>query len=660
MPQNPPLPLKVLTLLLPLCLATEFSWAQDETVLEPIEVSASTPTQDGVIQRDDLINRQAQNLRDIFVADPEISVGGGGNPISQKMYIRSMEESLLNLSVDGALINSKVYHHQSALILDPQLIKQVEVEKGTASASAGPGALGGAIRYETVSALDMLRPGQQLGGMLTGSAFSNEGWRSSASAYGKIGTQVDALLSATTMQTRDYQAGNGQTIANTSTEQYNYLAKLGVQLTEQQRLSASFQRSSDEGIRTARANMVGFAHPVLPNDAIPQSLARDTATLKYQGQQLGWLDGLDATLYRSEVDSERTSKTGRTWGETLTTTGADVLFKQAISEHLLKYGLNWREEKSAANQIANPFGLTGNGREEMSVLGGFVEGELHFNTITLTGGLRYDDYSYTDNHQQQFNSDGLSPSASVRWQATDALQLRAGYAKALRGVGLKEAFMLDIAQWKNNRQIEAEEADNSELGFVYQQGGLSLNGNVYRQTIDNFITTFSCPSSRGGCRGNLGSATIDGYELAAQYRWGDLSLGLSVADSRPELDGRKFNDGDLGLGVSTGRTWVSRLAYQLPAQGLEMGWLGRFVESLDYQPIGTKTEQTKAGYGVHDVYISWKPWAKETLRLNLAVKNLFDQHYYDQATYAYNGWQGKVLGYPEPGRDVRLEASWQF
>lgn len=659
MTQTPPFPCRALAALLPLCLATH-ALADDAVQLAAVEVSASTPTQDDTLQREELLKSQAHDLNDVFVSDPEISVGGGGNPISQKMYIRGMEESLLNLSIDGAQVNSKIYHHQTALILDPLLIKQVEVEKGTAAASAGPGALGGAIRYETVSAGDLLRPGQQFGGTLTGSVFSNEGWRSAGSAYGRFGDKVDALVSGTLMDTRDYQNGNGETVANSATEQRNYLAKIGVQLTDTQRLAASFQRSTDEGVRTARANMVGFPHPVLPNDPIPQSLERDTATLKYSGRQLGFVDGVDATLYRTEVDSDRTDKKGRNWGETLTTSGADLMLKNAIGDHLLKYGLNWREEKSAARNIANPYKLTGSGREDMRVFGGFVEGEAHFGSVTLTGGLRFDDYSYTDNHDQKFDSDGVSPSAGIRWQALESLELRAGYAQALRGVGLKEAFMLDIARWKNNADIKAEEAHNSEIGFRFGQGGFSLEGNAYRQIVENFITTFSCPASRGGCRGNAGKAVIDGYELAARYRWGNLSAGLSVAESRPELEGRKFSDGDLGLGTSTGRSWVTRLDYALPEYGVQMGWLGRFVESLDYIPVGSTTSRSKAGYGVQNIYISWLPLKNDTLRINLAVNNLFDQQYYDQATYAWNGWQGKTLGYPEPGRDVRLEASWKF
>ncbi|XZG70474.1 TonB-dependent receptor domain-containing protein [Chitinibacteraceae bacterium HSL-7] len=629
------------------------------TELAPVKVVASTPTQDDTLERQELTQQQAHDLSDIFESDPEISIGGGGNPITQKMYIRGVEESLLNLSIDGATINNKVYHHQTALILDPQLIKQVEVEKGTAAASAGPGALGGAIRYQTVSALDLLREGQNVGASLTGSVFSNEGWRSAATGYGRAGI-VDALVSVTTMDTDDYKSGNGRTVPNSSTEQRNYLAKLGLQLSETQRLTAAYQRSSDEGVRTARANMVDFFHPVLPNDPIPQSLTRDTTTLNYEGRQLGFVDGVNATLYRSEVESERTNLKGRSWGETITTNGADVTLRNDFGVHSVKYGLNWRDEGSRANRIANPFNNTGSGREDLSVFGGFVEGAFEFGSVVVTGGLRYDDWDYTDNHGQNYQSDGVSPSASVSWQVFAPLELRAGYAKALRGVGLKEAFMLDIAQWKNEANIEAEEADNTEVGFRFVQGGFELKGNLYHQVIDNFITTYACPARRGGCRGNTGQAKVDGYELAAIYRIGALRTSLSVADADTEHANEAFGDGDLGLGTSTGRTWVTRVDYAIAGAGVQLGWMGRFVESLDYTAVGTNTQRTKPGYGVHDIYVSWQPLKKDTLTLNFAVKNVFDQQYYDQASYAWNGAQGKILGYAEPGRDVRVEANWTF
>ncbi|MDC6166799.1 TonB-dependent receptor domain-containing protein [Paucibacter sp. XJ19-41] len=656
MKRLPPFRLNLLLSLLPLCGLVHAEAERNQ--LPVVKVSARTSTQDDTVNRAQLEQRQARDLSDIYRADAEISVGGGGSAFAQKVYIRGMEESMLSLSIDGAQQNGKVYHHQTALVIDPQLIRAIEVEKGTAAASAGPGALGGAIRLYTVDATDLLRPGQSWGASGSAGAFSNKGWRGSLNAYGQT-EELDLLVAASRVTTEDYRDGQGQTVADSASKREHYLAKLGLALGADRRLVASWQRSVDDGVRNARANMVGFAHPVVPNDPIPQQLARDTASLRYEaGDWLG-LGALEAQLYRTEVATDRTTKAGRNYGERLDTQGFDLGLKRALGRHELKYGLNWRSDASAALKIQNRFNNTGSGRERSRVAGAYVEGSLDLGRVDVSAGVRYDDYGYSDNHGQQFASRGLSPSASLRWQVLDGLLLKAGHARALRGVGLKEAFMLDIAQWKNVAEIDPERASNSEIGFEFGAAGLLLSGNVYRQKIENFITSLAC-ELRVGCRDNAGTARVDGYELALSYRRGDWSGRMAVAEARPELAGRALGDGDLGLGVSTGRTWTAALSYRLPKLGLELGWQGRKVESLRYQPVGSVDPASKPGHAVHDLQLGWLPLEDDRLRVNFAVRNLFDKQYFDQATYAYNGWQGKVLGYAEPGRDLRIELNWRY
>ena len=657
--RRPPHRLQLLALLLPLSLAAH---ANNAAQLSTVRVEARTPTQDDTIARSTLQNSQARDLQDIYTSDSEVSVGGGSNPIAQKVYIRGIEEALLNLSIDGAFHNGKIYHHQSTLIIDPYLIKRVEVEKGTAAASAGPGALAGAIRLETVDAKDLLLPGQTIGGSIGAGFSSNKGHNASLSAYGVFGGKVDALFSSSHLDTRNYKDGKGQTVPDSATEQAHYLAKLGFNLAPGHRIAASHQRSSDEGVRNTRANMVGFFHPLVPNDPIPQSLVRDTSTLRYEGNKLGFVDKAEAVLYRSQAESDRTSKAGRNYGEKLVTTGFDLNLKSALGQHLLKYGVNWRDESSAARNIANPLGKTGSGKEDSRIAGAYAEGTLDFSPVTLSAGLRFDDYVYHDNHDQTFKSHGFSPSANLSWDMSDRWQLTAGHARALRGVGSKEAFMLDIASWKNQPDIEPEKAANSEIGLRFEQGGFNIKGNIYHQTIKNFITSLQC-SGNTVCRDNAGNAKVEGFELASEYRYGNLNAGLSVGKSKPTLEGRPLHDGDLGLGTTTGMTWVAKLGYTLPEQGLEFGWQGRLVEGINYVPVGgtsTGLVMHKPGYGIHDVYVSWLPLKKDTLRVNLAVKNLFNKHYYDQATYAYQAFQKKTLGYAEAGRDIRLNVNWRF
>ncbi|MDW5418219.1 TonB-dependent receptor [Iodobacter sp. CM08] len=653
----PPLPLRSLVVLLPLAFNV---YAEDIVQLPAVQAIAQTPSQDGTVERAQLKESQARDLHDMFKQDAEISVSGGSNPVAQKVYIRGMEESMLNVSIDGATQNNHLYHHQSTLVIDPALIKRVEIEKGTAAASAGPGALGGAIRVLTLDASDLLSEGQNTGALLSGGLMSNKGWKTGATVYGRFGS-VDGLISASHLDLSDYQSGGGIDEINSGSKQRNLLIKLGANISESQRLSLSHQATEDKGTRYLRANMVGFKHPVLPNEAMPQSLLRNTTSLKYDGKDFGPISRIEATLYQSKVEGDRTNKAGEYSSESITTQGLDIGLKSAIGEHLLKYGVNLRKENSQTNQIRDPYQNTGSGKEESTVAGGYVEGLLDFGKVNVSAGLRYDRYDYTDNHNQNFKSNGFSPSAGVSWQVIDSLQLKAGYAKALRGVGLNEVFLLDMIAWANAPKIEAEKASNSEVGFVFTNKGFTLSGNLFQQNIDNFIDVDTCTANPDAdCRMNVADVDIKGYELRSEYREGNLRIGLSIAESKSDRDGKPFSDGDQGLGTSYGRSWTTHAAYDIPTYSLQLGWQGRFVEALDYTPVASTTPMTKAGFGVNDLYVNWQPLKKDTLNLRFAVKNVFDQQYYDQATFAYHARLKKVLGHPEAGRDIRIEASYKF
>jgi hemoglobin/transferrin/lactoferrin receptor protein len=626
--------------------------------LPTVQVQAQTPSQDDVVGRSVLQASQARDLHDVFRNDAEISIGGGASPVTQKMYVRGLEEALLNVSVDGATQNNHLYHHQSALLIDPALIKRVEIEKGTAAASAGPGALGGAMRVLTVDAADLLQEGQNIAAILSGSVMSNDGWKTGATVAARF-AKVDALFSASHLDLADYKNGNGVKELNSGSEQHNLLFKLGLSLAENQRLSLNHQSNEDKGVRYLRANMVGFNHPVLPNEAMPQSLLRTTSSFKYEGKRVGPVSAIESTLYQSKVDGDRTDQRGNYSSESITTQGLDLGLKNAIGDHYLKYGLNLRKESSQANQIRDHYGNTGSGKEENKIAGAYVEALLDFGRINVSSGLRYDHYDYTDNHQQNFKSDGVSPSAGLNLQVSESLLLKAGYAQALRGAGLNEAFLLDMIDWKNAPKLEAEKASISEVGFVFTQQGFKFSGNLFKQRINNFIDVAEC-SADADCRTNVGDASITGYELRTEYRLGSLRLGASVAKSNSDRDGHAFNDGNQGLGTSYGRSWTTYATYDIPAYALQLGWQGRFVEALDYQPVASNATLTKAGYGVNDVYVNFLPFKKDTLSLRLSVKNIFDQQYYDQATFAYHARLKKVLGHPEAGRDVRVEVSYKF
>ena len=109
-------------------------------------------------------------MRDI----PGVYVGGT-NGMNQKIYMRGVSDRGLNITIDGAKQNGNTFHHNADLLIDPDLIKAVEVEVGAKSVVNGSGALGGSVAFKTVDAKDLLEDGEVVGAKIrTGYASNNE------------------------------------------------------------------------------------------------------------------------------------------------------------------------------------------------------------------------------------------------------------------------------------------------------------------------------------------------------------------------------------------------------------------------------------------------------------------------------------------------------
>lgn len=622
-----------------------------------------------VVSGKDLEKKVARDTRDVFQNETGVAVGGGGNAIAQKIYVRNIEDTLLTVTLDGAPQGGNIFHHQGRILINPELLKQIEIDKGGTVASVGPGGLAGSVRMTTKDARDMLREGQQIGGMLDVGVFSNNGERFGGAVYGTAGEAFDFLLYGNRTNTDDYKDGNGTVQKNSGSTQTSGLMKANVKLAPGHSLYLGYLTLEDEGDRFLRPHMVGFAGN---NLVVPQKLEQGTLTAGYRFAGEGGIPAIDLGVFADEMKNMRTNAStvfgkpkGYSYGEQLDSRGVNLLLKSRIGSSTLRYGFNHHSREAEA---INPTkrGVKGNtGQEDSTVNGVFAEGGIPLGSLFLLDlGARYDWYSYTDNHDQSFSSDGLSPNAALTLQATDALSFRLGGSHTVRGAGLKEAFMIDNGPgpyiYRNEKDLAAEKANNVELSVNYNDGAFNFKGAVFHMQIDDYISmVFNSAAANPASRQNVGTVKSDGYEIGGGWRSGNFRTGLSMSYANPKLNGADLSDVDFSLGVSTGRTWLFNLGYALPAWNVDLGWNSRFVEEVKYQPAGT-TEQAKDGYAVHDLFASWQPLGKDKLRVTMSVRNLFDKFYYDQASYGYNAGQGQVLGYADPGRDVRLDLNWKF
>lgn len=611
--------------------------------LEAVEISGQTDRAE-TVEAEQLEHFQANDLQDVFESNPEVTVGGGAG-VAQKLYLRGMEDTMLNISIDGAQQAGQTFHHTGRIGIEPELLKRAEVQAGTGDATAGPGALGGSIRFVTKDPDDLLREGEQAGALLKSGYFSNgEGYKTSASVFGRFNEDWSALAVGSYQDQNDYENGDNDDVFGTGARQKLGYAKLVGKLSEEQTLRLSYEQRHDDGERTQRPQWIvsGF------NPLYPLSTERETWTLNYafQSKDNPLLDA-ELTAYHTETELEQDGRFGLYYGTTRSD-GFDLRNTSHIGNHSLTYGVDYRDDKGTLG----PAGDRSLDSETGNVTGLYLQDAYQVTERLLLGaGLRYDRYELDDRDEQSFDDDGVSPNLSLRYQLTPELALLAGYAEALRGPQVRDAFKLDSSG--NDPDLKAEKAKTSEVGAEYRLGGLELSAKGYVTRIEDAIAD---PLGRPNLYVNVGDLKSKGVLLQSAYHWQRLSVGLSYHHNDARVDGERLNVYEYnGLGTSIGDTWTTFADYRM-SDSLSFGWQGRFVQAIDGLDTGVG-EVDKPGYGVHDLYAEWQPMQDDRLALTLTLKNVFDKTYLDHASNEdfehITDYEG-VRGADEPGRELRL------
>ncbi|MFW5825757.1 MAG: TonB-dependent receptor domain-containing protein, partial [Marinobacter sp.] len=432
----------------------------EPVALDPIQVTSDRLGQgDSTVDDTSLQRYQADDLEDIFSDVPGVSVGGAA-PSAQKIYVRGLEDTLLNVTVDGAAQSGYLFHHQGRLMVEPELLKRVDVGAGAGAATNGPGALGGSIRFVTKDPEDLLRPGEDFGALAKAGYFSNtEGYKVSTSLFGRMTDNWSAMATLAQTDHGDYEDGDGETQPHTESQMLTGFAKVVGQLTEEQKLAVSYERSEEEAFRKHRPHWA----PSVRNPVFDQEMVRETTTGKYRFDSLdNELLDLELTIYDTDASLEHIDGPYGTYLGALDSYGADLRNTSALGSHTLTWGVDHRHDKGSLNSD----------EETGHVTGVYLQDEFQATSrLMLSGGFRYDWFELEEETQDQdFSESGLSPNLGFSFDAADRLNLYGGWARAVRGTQVKELFVLDYYQ--NAADREEETADNYEIGAVYRQGNL--------------------------------------------------------------------------------------------------------------------------------------------------------------------------------------------
>jgi hemoglobin/transferrin/lactoferrin receptor protein len=635
------------------------------------------------ITAEDIEQFQANDLADVFRESPSVSVGGSVG-VAQKIFIRGLEDAYLNVTVDGAQQTSTLFHHIGRVTLDPDLLKQIDVQAGAGEATSGPGAIGGSIRFKTKDAQDLLRGDEQFGGRVKASYFSNEGTRYSGSLYGKLSDSWGLLGYYSTVDRDNFEDGDGNEVLGTAADQDLMFLKASGYIADNQYLSISAEQRNEEGEFSARPNWVVLeGAPLYPSEA-----ERDTYVANYRFDHSA-LVFLEATAYQTSSSF----RGGRfDFLSDIDTYGFDIRNTTDISNHVFTYGIDYRKDEVESGPGVGPV----QNAEEGSVMGIYAQAHSNITPeLLLSYGVRYDDFDF----QQQILIDDyygtpvtdepsglddneLSFNVGLEYQLTEAWTLGLGYAEAARGKQIGDGFTLDEYLYDGEdvpvvaSDVVPETVTNIEASIEYSANDLNARLSAYESTIDDVLFSGYQGNS---VFNNIGDLESSGVEFNLAYRWDsvDVYFGFSSVDvelmPREGLYSVTYNSIDIngyefvGLGNSRGDTWVLGADYTVTAD-ISVGFNITMVDDINIDTLHQALENgwtdslyslNKADYTLVDIYGEWE--VTNDLRLNLAVTNLFDEAYIDHSSVGdYSEVFPSVIGPQEAGRDIRLSVTYDF
>ncbi|MFQ3225114.1 MAG: hemoglobin/transferrin/lactoferrin receptor protein [Lentimonas sp.] len=615
----------------------------EELTLKGTETSKVEYTAVNSVSQEFIDVKQPDDMGRLFENSLAVDVNGG-KAQAQQIFINNIESSLANVTIDGAP-QANLYHHASAVLIEPELLKSVEVLAGAGSALDGAGALAGAIRFETVNAYDLLNEGETFGGLSKLTGYHNgDGYKMSQSAYGEFAEGWGVLVSGSYADRGDFEDGDGNTIENSDYQRTSGLAKLTGILDESQTVEFSYEYIDEEFNSYDRINinndvLGGTGRPLGPLQQV--TTERNTATVSYDvnPEDLEWLN-LENSLYYTKQEFERTETNAGTEVESI---GFDIRNTSDFKIVSVTYGLDYREDE--AEVYGDPYGVSGT--ENTDIFGLYSQATVPVTEYAkVSFGARYDDYDYEDLTGQDFQSDKISPNGRITFFPIEHLALTASYAEAYRGVSTREVIFAGASPYPAD--TDGEEAETWKLEFDYDNGFIFANGSYFKQKIDNYLY----PTGSG----SLGDIENDGYEVKIGACKNGFHGSLGVSYSEPEVNGYDYKD-DYGI-VVAGRRWLGDFGYvSTNPDGSffwRAGWLVEYRESVDEEPLGSfPAVAEKDSYVLHNFNFSFAPPAIENLTLALNVDNVFDKEYQDHTIFT-------AYGLNSAGRSIRLSASYEF
>ncbi|WP_259782167.1 TonB-dependent receptor domain-containing protein [Aestuariispira ectoiniformans] len=628
--------------------------AEDAAVtLKPIEVTTTAVAPGGVqINEDALEAANPQNIKDVFEGETAVTVSGGSDAV-RKTYVNGVEDTNLNVTIDGTRQVNSAFHHLGTSFIDPGLLKAVRVETGVGPADAGPGALGGSIAYETKDARDLVEDGETFGGFARLSYdFNVDGFSEGLAVAAKHGP-AEAMIYGSMDGGHNYDDGSGNEVDGTAPEMDNLIGKFAWSADDGGRIEVNGTYLTDEGIRPARANFAALANGATPifnsykrkslnvsyKDDAPTDMYDPEVVLSYNRSEL-FIDDLAFGPNTFDLHSETTSINGKLAN---TFTSGLGMFQDGK----ITVGMDFYHDTGVGNNEGGFAAVAPIDYEETSInTGAFAQFRMAIREDwRVSFGGRLDRQWFEGVDGTDIDEFGASGNINTEYDFVPGLTGYAGMSNTFGGIPLGEAAIYNFAGVWNYDGLKSSRARSYKVGTKFEHGPFDGDVNIYRTEIDG-------SHERGSATRN---STLDlvskGINISGRYKYGDgyIRAGYTHNDF-------SANGSDLGTTSSS-------------FHGLEMGDVFTLQAMHNWYDLGLAAgvsveaaledeDFNRDGYAVTNIHGEWMPEVVEDLTVRVDVKNLFDKTYVSRATAGTDS--AAAVPFNEPGRTFLVSAKMLF
>ncbi len=613
----------------------------------------------------DMSLKQADHMSDLLRDIPGVDVGGT-HSVNQRITIRGLGETDLDIRLDGASQHANMFHHIGNLTLNPDILKSADIQVGNNSVTQG--GLGGSVYFETKDAKDLLRYDENFGARLFGGYASNDSQQGSLTLYGMLSESIDAMVYGHYVTRENFKDGDGVETFGAAGDVSNILAKLGFEPGDAHRFELSFDMYRDSGDYSPRPDMAGSANVGLSKDKlIPTDYDRNTVTLSYELS--GESTKGKVAVYSSETDISRdesvmapawpTPRVGVNTADN-NNTGINAKFQTdftlASFENTVTYGADYIDQETSSSYSGTEFM-----KESTVTTAVFAEDKIYLvPNFAVTAGLRFEEFerkAMTSNK----TFDEVTWALGADWGVTEDVTLFASARSLFKGPELLETYIRyqDVAYLADD--IKPETGLNSQGGVkfdkYFDEHFVAANLTVFQTDIDDYVTESFNRAGGSYEIYNLGDVEIKGFEASVSYGYEAFNSKLSYANSdmKDKTNGGPVAGGN-GRSMDVGDSISLALDYQADSIDTLFGWTSIIVKDEDNVFEGSPI---KEGYDVHNLYAQWLPNDIDGLSVTFGIDNLFDETYTSHASRSGEA-RGHTLDDYEPGRNYKLSLAYQY